>query len=63
MKEYFIWDCPKCGGHKIIINHIVSARLLWWYYLECEKCHYCGKPKLFKARAINAWEREARKHG
>lgn len=51
--------CPNCGCFtKQIVMHILSRRLPWWYYVECDNCHYCGKTKLFLKNAKKAWNKE-----
>ena len=50
--------CPNCGSSRVYIWHICTARLPWWHYAECEDCHWCGKTKLFRRRAIKAWNKE-----
>ena len=49
--------CPKCGSKRIVYWHIVSARLPWWYTIECDDCFWCSKTKLFLFRAKLAWNR------
>ena len=52
---------------------VVSNRLGWldysgygkiWvaYRVECWRCHYCGKTKIGKRRAVKAWNKIRRKH-
>ena len=52
-------SCPKCGAgrKKIILCNIRSNRLPWWWFVQCDSCHYCGKTKLFLFRAILSWNR------
>ena len=50
--------CPNCGSSRVYIWHICTARLPWGHYAECEDCHWCGKTKLFRRRAIRAWNKE-----
>lgn len=48
--------CPNCGcPNRLIKVHISSARLPWWWYIECDNCHWCGKTKLFLRRAMRSW--------
>ena len=49
--------CPKCGCPRLVKFHILSALLPWWYYIECDNCHWRGKPKLFSRRAIKEWNK------
>lgn len=52
--------CPFCGGkNRIIKVHIISRKLPFWWFIECDNCHYCGETKLFLFRAIKAWNRRA----
>ena len=53
-------SCPNCGCNHIWKVHSVSSRLPWWWYMECKKCHWCGKTKLFLFRAIRSWNKESR---
>lgn len=49
--------CPNCQSKDVRIWHVITARLPWWYYAECEHCHWCGKTKLFRFRAIRSWNK------
>lgn len=52
--------CPFCGiKNRLTKVHISSNRLPWWWYIECDNCHWCGEEKLFLRRAIMAWSRRA----
>lgn len=58
--------CPKCrkSGKAAIINRIMVSGSIFdkhLYFVECPSCHWCGKTKLFKWRAIRAWNRRAEK--
>lgn len=57
-KDVRVKPCPNCGSRNIILNHVVSARLPWWYFVECDDCHWCGKTKLFSKRAERSWNNE-----
>ena len=50
--------CPRCGSKRLQIAHIISSRLPWWYYVECNDCHACGKKRLFLWRAKISWNKE-----
>ena len=53
-----IKGCPNCGiTNRIHKVHICSKRLPFWWYVECDNCHYCGKTKLFLRRAIKSWNK------
>lgn len=59
MKNMKIKSCPNCGTtNRILKAHICSRRLPFWYYIECDNCHWCGKTKLFLRRAIKSWNKE-----
>lgn len=58
--KYKIKFCPKCGSNLIGKINIKSARLPFWWYLGCARCHWCGKTKLFLFRAIKSWNKERR---
>lgn len=51
--------CPLCGHGRLFKVHILSRRLPWWYFIECQSCHACGKTKLFMFRAIRSWNKRA----
>lgn len=53
--------CTSCGSTYILFVHTASAFLPWWWHVECQNCHYCGKTKLFLRRAVKAWKKEKRK--
>lgn len=53
--------CPECGCFTIHNCHILSAKLPWWYYLECANCHWCSKTKLFLWRAKRSWIKDSKK--
>ena len=54
-------SCPHCGCYTTYKVHILSRRLPWWWYLECAKCHWCSKTKLFLWRAKRAWMKDSKK--
>ena len=61
-RRMILKPCPHCGcSNRLIAIHILSARLPWWYYIECDNCHWCGKTKLFLWRAERAWNKEKKK--
>lgn len=54
-----IKPCPYCGEKEYVkIMHILSRKLPMWFYIECDKCGWCGKSKLFLKRAIRSWNRD-----
>lgn len=53
--------CPACGSTCLLLVHTSSAFLSWWWHVECQKCYYCGKTKLFLRRAVKGWNKEKRK--
>ena len=56
-----IKPCPNCNHTNTMRKvHILSARLPFWWYIECCNCHWCGKTKLFLFRAIKSWNKEPR---
>ena len=51
--------CPRCNAPKIWMIRILPKRWIFTkYYMECAKCHYCGKTRMGKSRAIRAWNKE-----
>lgn len=52
--------CPHCGSTRIGKIHILSRKLPWWWWIECDECHYRGKTKLGLWRAAKAWNKEKR---
>lgn len=56
----YIKDCPNCKSKHLIKAHIASARLPFWWHIECWDCHWCGKTKLFLWRAVRSWNKERR---
>ena len=56
-----IKNCPNCGiSNRIRKVHILSRRLPFWWYIECDNCYYYGKTKLFLKRTIKSWNKEKR---
>ena len=56
-----IKPCPNCNHTNTMRKvHISSARLPFWWYIECWNCHWCGKTKLFLFRATKSWNKEPR---
>ena len=50
--------CPFCHCKKKKKKvHIISRRLPFWWFIECDNCHSCGETKLFLRRAVKAWNR------
>jgi len=50
--------CPNCHSEKLVMVRIAPPKGRW-FYVECEDCYWCGEIKLFKFRAIRAWNKEA----
>ena len=56
-------SCPGCEAPYPWLVRVHPVRLIFTrYYVECWKCHYCGKTKIGKRRAIKAWNKIRRKH-
>ena len=52
--------CPFCHyQNRLKKVHIISRRLPFWWFIECDNCHCCGETKLFLRRAVKAWNRRA----
>lgn len=49
--------CPNCGKSAVGIWRIMGSRK---YVVECNSCHWFGKTRRFRWRAIRAWNREGR---
>lgn len=47
--------CPKCGSAFVGIWWVVDSGK---FFCECRNCHYCGRTKRFKWRAIRSWNKE-----
>ena len=50
--------CPFCGSTELTMWRIKYPKS-HKYFVECDKCHWCGKTKLFKRMAKRAWNRRA----
>lgn len=48
--------CPRCGQTAVNVWRILGSRK---YVVECRKCRWYGKTRVFRWRAIRAWNREA----
>jgi hypothetical protein len=48
--------CKRCGSNNVGVYP--SNDGYFRYIATCDKCHWLGKAKLFKFRAIRAWNRE-----
>lgn len=62
MRRIKLKPCPYCGnsGKNLFINRIMFSGSIFdkhLFYVECPHCHWCGKVKLFRRRAIKAWNR------
>lgn len=51
--------CPNCKSKKLSVWRISPPRGRW-FHVECDECYWCGETKLFKFRAIRAWNKEAK---
>lgn len=49
--------CPNCNSSRIADVHILSRKPPWWWRVECIDCHWCSPTKLFRYRAIKAWNK------
>jgi len=49
--------CPNCTSGRVTVWKNAYPRSMK-YFVECDKCHWCGKTKLLKFRAIRAWNKE-----
>lgn len=50
--------CPYCKHPKPWIVRVHPLRgISTKYFVECRSCHYCGKTKIGKKRAIKAWNK------
>lgn len=50
--------CPYCKHPKPWVVRIHPLRGIFTkYFVECRSCHYCGKTKIGKKRAIKAWNK------
>ena len=40
--------CPSCHyqSRLIKVRIIGGRRLPWWWFIECDNCHYCGETRL-----------------
>lgn len=57
--------CPQCGfpfPETWFVGGGYEALLPFWVRLRCPRCKHWGKRKLFRSRAIRAWNKEAQ-HG
>ena len=52
-------NCPNCNSPKTWLIRILPKRWIFTkYYVECRFCHWCGKTRIGKERAIKAWNKE-----
>lgn len=52
-------NCPNCNSPKTWLIRILPKRWIFTkYYVECRFCHWCGKTRIGKKRAIKAWNNE-----
>ena len=58
-RETMLEPCPNCEYNRPWIVRVHPLRWIFTkYYIECGRCHYCGKTKMGKRRAIRAWNKE-----
>ena len=50
--------CPNCGNPKIW--RVYGSVSKWW--VECTKCHWCGKNSRIRLLAELKWNRQAGEH-
>lgn len=51
-------ECPGCEAPYPWLVRVHPVRFLFTrYYVECWRCHYCGKTKIGKKRAVRAWNK------
>lgn len=50
--------CPNCHSKKLMVWRIAPPKGRR-FFVWCDECYWCGKTKLFKFRAIRAWNKEA----
>lgn len=52
--------CPNCNlsPKKLHIWQVCGSKIFHKYYIECPSCHWCGKTKVFKWRAVRAWNKK-----
>lgn len=55
-------SCPNCGDKETILAaHIIFPQsILRRWFIECDRCHWCGKTTMTLRGAKRAWNREAR---
>ena len=54
--------CPHCEApYPWLVRVHHDCRLFTRYYVECWHCHYCGKTKIGKRRAVKAWNKIQRR--
>lgn len=51
--------CPRCGQTAVNVWRVLGTRR---YTLECKRCGWFGKTRLFRRRAIRAWNLERSKN-
>ena len=52
-------NCPNCNSPKPWLIRILPTRWIFTkYFVECRECHWCGKTRIGKKRAIKAWNKE-----
>lgn len=54
--------CPVCAcahPHTVYVGGGVEALLPFWVRIQCRRCGRSTKRKLFRSRAVRAWNRDA----
>lgn len=56
-------QCPHCRNPFLWIARVLPPRGIFTkYQVVCVVCHRCGKPKIGKRRAIEAWNKMEEKN-
>lgn len=53
--------CPVCGNthiYTLFVGGGLEGLLPFWVRMQCPECKRTTKKKLFRARAVRAWNRE-----
>lgn len=50
--------CPHCATpYPWVVRELPVRWIFPRYYVECWRCHYCGKTKIGRKAAIKAWNK------
>lgn len=55
-----IKPCPNCGESEHIWHVHGTVQDIWW--MECSKCHWCGREHKLHRKAIRRWNRDSTLH-